>query len=29
VTGAQIQAAARKYLDDNLARVRFLPAAGR
>ena len=29
VTGAQIQAAARKYLDDNLARVRFLPAANR
>jgi zinc protease len=30
VTAAQIQAAARKYLgDDNLARVRFLPAAAR
>jgi zinc protease len=30
VTAAQIQAAARKYLgDDNVARVRFLPSAGR
>jgi zinc protease len=29
VTAAQIQAAARKYLGDDLARIRFLPAASR
>jgi zinc protease len=29
VTGAQIQAASRKYLGDDLARVRFLPPVGR